>query len=585
MRSVAVLLLVGAASVARGDEVRYHDAGQPYDYAVVSAPVPAAVLGGLMLDAAARLRSLPTVLPGVSSSPSADAPAVTQAALAWRSGRPPEPPAGERVAVLRAKRTFRVGAEASRLKLLRLRVRYQDGLVVSLNGQEVARRYVDEAASPLAFSPRSRGNEWEIIPLPLSPGLLRAGENVISFEVRPSSARPSPTLDFELSGADALRLARGPLVQRVTQTSATLVFETDLPTRAELRYGRTGDQLRARAGTTALPSTRHVVQLSGLTPGSRVFYRVVLEGVPLPVRSFATAPRAGEPLRFAVFGDVRSGHEVHGRIVRALVDEAPDFVLSTGDAVYAGHDEGDWQRFFAVAEELLALVPLYPVCGNHDLGASPAGLRTFEDIFALWPGPARRPARGAWYAFDVADLHFVMLDSNRYGDPEQLAWLEEDLASVRGKARAVFVATHHGPWSRGPHGGHPEALAWYVPVLEKAQVAALFSGHDHLYQRGRVGNLRYVVSGGGGAPLYPVRCGVRGRPACGEEDGAEATHSEYHYLLVEVYRDHARLCPKRPDGTPLEACVSFSWSDASWRGDGGATGRASRARRSPSAAP
>ena len=47
-----------------------------------------------------------------------------------------------------------------------------------------------------------------------------------------------------------------------------------------------------------------------------------------------------------------------------------------------------------------------------------------------------------------------------------------------------------------------------------SRVSFVFSGHDHLYQRGEVDGLKYVVSGGGGAPLYSVRCGAKGKPRC-----------------------------------------------------------------------
>ena len=34
----------------------------------------------------------------------------------------------------------------------------------------------------------------------------------------------------------------------------------------------------------------------------------------------------------------------------------------------------------------------------------------------------------------------------------------------------------------------------------------------------------------------------------------------HHYIVVEVYRDDARLCAKRPDGTPLDVCVTLPLS-------------------------
>ena len=281
---------------------------------------------------------------------------------------------------------------------------------------------------------------------------------------------------------------------------------------------------------------------------------------PLPEAAFHTVPRPEEPIRFVVYGDVRSGHAAHAELVEAILDEAPDFVVSTGDMVLSGSDEGDWQRFFQVAAGLLARIPTYPVIGNHDVGT--AGdqhhLRRFEDIFALWPGPADRPDGAAWYGFDVGAVHFVMLDSNRYHDERQLAWLEADLAAARAAgARAIFAATHHGPYARGPHGGSAVAAERYVPLLARAGVAALFSGHDHFYQRGRVGGLTYVVFGGGGAPLYQPRCGVAGKRAC-RKDGAQLVTAEHHHVALEVHHDYVKMCPRRPDGTLVEECTTLS---------------------------
>ncbi|MBT8492725.1 MAG: hypothetical protein KJO07_06665, partial [Deltaproteobacteria bacterium] len=123
--------------------------------------------------------------------------------------------------------------------------------------------------------------------------------------------------------------------------------------------------------------------------------------------------------------------------------------------------------------------------------------------------------------------------------------------------RAIFAAVHDGPYSRGLHRGNRYAQANYVPLLQKHRVELLFAGHDHLYQRGQVGGLRYVVSGGGGAPLYSVRCGGKRQKRCRTADGMEHVDSTHHYLLVTVRKRTVELCPKRPDGTAVEKCVSY----------------------------
>lgn len=469
----------------------------------------------------------------------------------------------ERIAALYATRQFSVDKELSKLRLLRIRARFHDGIIVYINGREVVRRNVTDETTPhtaagINLANQAHGPEWETFYVSVVAGLLRPGANILAVEVRPGKGRLSPSLDVELSGSTGPRVVRGPMVQRVAEDSAVLVFETDLPTRAYVEYGQTaslGQRITSAAGGLAV---HHSVTLTSLAKQKPVHYRLVVDGEPTPSYRFHTAPRAGDPLRFVVYGDVRGGHRVHQRIVGAILREAPDFVLATGDLVLRGSDEADWQKFFSIARQLLSGVPYYPVAGNHDMGRAGDERRRMNEMFALWPGPSDRPAAGHWYSFDVGGVHFVMLDSNAYGAAKQLRWLERDLAAARRrKVRAIFATAHDGPYSRGLHRGNRKAAQLYAPLLARYKVTMLFSGHDHLYQRGVVKGLPYIVSGGGGAPLYNISCGVRGRPRCRNRDGMKKVKRAHHFVVVDVYRDQARVCAKRPDGTLLEKCQSY----------------------------
>jgi acid phosphatase type 7 len=237
-----------------------------------------------------------------------------------------------------------------------------------------------------------------------------------------------------------------------------------------------------------------------------------------------------------------------------MLREGLDLVAVTGDLVMRGSDEGDWQRFFAVTRDLLAQVRYLTAIGNHDLGWS----RSDPDVFALPPGPAGRPDRMYWYSLQIADVHLVFLDSNAYDAVEQEQWLEADLAAARGKrVRAIIALMHDGPYSRGLHRGNMAARDRYAPILAKHHVDLVISGHDHLYQRGERDGLRYIVSGGGGAGLYQVTCGVSGKPAC-PADGMQKVASEHHYLVLTLDRDVLEMCPRRQDGRLLEKCVRYS---------------------------
>jgi 3',5'-cyclic AMP phosphodiesterase CpdA len=178
-------------------------------------------------------------------------------------------------------------------------------------------------------------------------------------------------------------------------------------------------------------------------------------------------------------------------------------------------------------------------------------------VFSLAPGPPGRPDHVYWYSLDIADVHLVFLDSNAYERIEQEQWLEADLAAARRRGtRAIIALTHDGPYSRGVHRGNEVARVQYVPILARHHVDLLLAGHDHIYQRGEAGGIRYVVSGGGGAPLYPISCGIRGKPRC-TDDGMQKLASEHHYVVLVIDKDSLEMCPRRANGMLLEKCQRY----------------------------
>ncbi len=466
-----------------------------------------------------------------------------------------ELPEGRRVAALYAMGSF---AADRALRVLEIRARYRDGLALWINGVPIARRNLAATGPTLRLAERLHGPEWETFFVPITPGLLRAGDNILAVVVHPHGGSRAPFLELEVIGRRETRIVRGPMVQRIGATTATIVVETDLPARVTLAWGPTAALGTAAAATAHAGDRRHVFELAGLPPDAAVHYQVSVDGVAGPALRFATPPGPGEVLRFAVYGDVRGGHVTHSKVIAALAAEAPDLVLASGDLVLRGTDEADWQQFFAVAGPMLATTPFFSCVGNHDVGRAGDLSRRFTEIFALPPASPDRPAGAGWYSFDVADLHFVMLDSNAYSDSAQRAWLEADLAAARKRGvRAIFGVTHDGPYSRGTHGGNKTAVRDYVPILTRHEVTLLFSGHDHIYQRGRMDDLDYIVTGGGGAPLYRLTCGVPGRPACKTDDGMLHAAKEHHYVMVTVYPTHVETCARFLDRTPLEPCVTY----------------------------
>jgi hypothetical protein len=489
---------------------------------------------------------------------------------AWLDGTQ-IPDAGSGCAGTRLQRiTFDVGPELERLAALTLRVRYAHGLVAYLNGVEVARRALDPGAPVEAVANDWHGADAERIFVSARPGALRRSGNLLALEVHPRTAGRDPVLEVEVSGTDGPRIVRGPYLRNLSERDVIVAFDTDLPSLAAVRYGTTAD-LGAQVNEGA-PTQHHALRIGGLRAGTSYHYRAVvgnpmarvaqLEGGALPApdsydsgdASFHTPPARGEPLRFIVYGDVRSGHDIHAQLNRAMLDEDPDLALVTGDLVDHGSDEGGWDRFFEVAATLLRQVAIFPAIGNHEYARLGRGAQRFFQLFR-WPLQPGEEEAG-YYSFDIAGVHFVALDSNQYRSPRQVKWLDQDLSRARRRgARAIFVYAHEGPYSSGLHGDNALCIHDYVPVLERHHVTMFFGGHDHHYERGHVGALDYLVSGGGGAELRAPRCGVPGKRACPPRVLAYA--NEHHYVLVEVMPSFFRLCPKRPDGTPIEACVSL----------------------------
>jgi hypothetical protein len=70
--------------------------------------------------------------------------------------------------------------------------------------------------------------------------------------------------------------------------------------------------------------------------------------------SFKTAAPAGMPFEFDVYGDTRTRHDVHRKVVAAmLANSKPDFLLQTGDLVADGNDPALWPIFFDIEGTLL----------------------------------------------------------------------------------------------------------------------------------------------------------------------------------------------------------------------------------------
>jgi predicted phosphodiesterase len=220
-----------------------------------------------------------------------------------------------------------------------------------------------------------------------------------------------------------------------------------------------------------------------------------------------------------VFGDTRSGHDAHRAVIDQIRTFQPTAVIHVGDLVNNGWSTADWDSFNAIEGSLIDETDFYPALGNHEYQSD-----LYFDNFTL-------PNNEQWYSVDYNGVHFIVLNSCVDLGPSsgQYGWLLADLAAVDQATNFVAVVLHHPPYSTGQHAEDEAGLReTLVPLLELYEVDVVFAGHDHDYERSFCGDIYYVVTGGGGAPL---RDQARSHPC------SQLFLSVYHFCKLSAFPD------------------------------------------------
>ena len=186
-------------------------------------------------------------------------------------------------------------------------------------------------------------------------------------------------------------------------------------------------------------------------------------------------PLLEKSVRFAVIGDSGTGGRDQYEVAQQMETYRQaikfDFVIMLGDNIYGSHQPKDFEKKFEAPYKPLldAGVKFYASLGNHD---DPNDERLYKPFNM---GGER------YYAFRKDEVAFFALDSN-YMDPKQLDWLDENLKSSKGKWKICFF--HHPLYNDGRHHGPDLDLRnRLLPIFQRNGVNAVFSGHEHVYQR------------------------------------------------------------------------------------------------------
>jgi predicted phosphodiesterase len=299
-------------------------------------------------------------------------------------------------------------------------------------------------------------------------------------------------------------ITEGPYLVASGETSATIVWLTDTPSHAKVRYG-VGEDLSAVAephvdGLVPV-GTRHVVHLTDLSPGTTYGYEVVATRVVklkaywpdkgLEVTSgphhFTTFDRSAPSVSFSVVTDTHEDTRRIGRLNEAIDWDSTEFLVHTGDAFHWIETEDQlfsaWLRPTTAA--LAHSKPLIYARGNHELRGPFA-----RALFDYLPTPEGR----FYYARDAGPVHLMVLDTgedkpddtNVYAElnrtapyrADELAWFREHVDTTPRVAEAPFrvIVMHQPRW-----GWLADGADEWIDTANRAAVDLVVAGHRHRF--------------------------------------------------------------------------------------------------------
>lgn len=346
--------------------------------------------------------------------------------------------------------------------------------------------------------------------------------------------------------ADKPDITKGPYLQALTARSVVVKWEASEPSTGSLVVrGPSGAPKELR---TNEKTEFHALDVTGLEPKTAYTYELKVGDAKPQSGKFVTAPEGDEPFTFLAYGDSRDDHSAHEAVVRRMLQVPSDFLVNTGDMVGEGDSASDWRNFFRIEGPLLRDRAVFACVGNHELTGSgaPPWLRYFHPGFTK--GDNRR---GLFHTARWGNTRFFFLNAMvPWEKGDDVTWIQEELARAESEAGLAhrIVVMHHGPSSSGPHGPNETLRRMQINELfRNKKVDLVLAGHDHLYERGDLEGLRYVVTGGAGAPLYPPKKRLQGSTLA-----LETTH---HFVEVSVAGPRLSFTARRADGSTLEECA------------------------------
>ncbi len=424
------------------------------------------------------------------------------------------------------RKTFNLTTPSATYSTFDLTLVRDDGAIVYVNGTEVYRSNIAAGAVTYATTATSNvnggpeGDEY-VINVPASSFVN--GSNTIAVEVHQNNTND---MRFQLKMDGNLiptpTINRGPYIQVVNETEATLRWRTDIASDSRVQIG-TSQGVYTIVTDDASSVTQHIVRVTGLSPDTKYFYSVGSTSNPTlgghaTDYYFRTAPSVTttRKMSFAVFGDCgRNDNNFRTNTIAAynsyVGTNKADALLLLGDNAYTNGTEAEYNTgfFTPMSSTMLKNHPVFPAPGNHDYYGTSQASRSGE-YYQSFSMPTAAECGGlasgtkAYYSWNWGDVHFLSLDS--YGTETgsalrlydttgpQVTWIKNDLAANTRKW--VVAYWHHAPYTLGSHNSSSETelveiRSKFIRILERMGVDLILCGHSHSYERSKLLNGHY----------------------------------------------------------------------------------------------
>lgn len=319
--------------------------------------------------------------------------------------------------------------------------------------------------------------------------------------------------------AQAIKIVHGPYLQAVTDTEATVMWVTDVDALSWVEVAPDDGTHFYREARPKFYQTHlgkrllgrvHAVRITGLKPGTKYRYAVASKEVLSQVKhnvhygdvvatnvyrkgaeKITTLNPAKESVEFVVLNDIHSNEEKMEALLNTY-DENTDLVFYNGDMVTRITDENTlFSGFIDTSVNRFATdVPFYMVRGNHETRGAFA--TNYMDYF---PTTTNKP----YYTLHHGNTFFIVLDGGEdkpdnhieyyetadYDNyrKEVAEWLKGVVESEECKSAKYRVVLIHMPLVGGNKMWHgtKHAMESFLPILNKANITVMLSGHTHRY--------------------------------------------------------------------------------------------------------